>query len=206
MFAGLPQRGQVWEVCWGGTVRKRTLASTHLYVSSRQISPRMVVFLRYCRHRPCTPLPRPVLLRVVRLSMAHQRAAVNPSEQEDHIARQVGQGAVAGVVLAPAPALLVEQRLDAARRPGALGVFLREGVRFLLAPAHFVLELIDLAAGTRLAAIEATGVEEEGPAHLLALPLHLVGGHRRGGNQGVHAPINPQDPRDVPPGRQGLSG
>ncbi len=59
------------EVCWGGTVRKRTPASTHLYVSSRQISPRMVVFLRYCRHRPLHPFALvPVLLSVLRLSMA----------------------------------------------------------------------------------------------------------------------------------------
>jgi hypothetical protein len=146
-----------------------------------------------------------MLVRVVRLSMVTSEQEEHPGEQEEHIACQVRKGAVAGVVLAPAPALLVEQRLDTARIPGALGVFLRESVAILLEPAHFVPEVVDLAAGTGLAAIEAAGVEEEGTAHLLAMPLQFVGGHCRGGDQGVHPPVDSHHPLDVPQAGSGRS-
>ncbi len=99
-----------------------------------------------------------------------------------------------------------KQRLDASGVPGALGVILGEGVSFPLVPVHLVLEVVDLAAGAGLASIEAAGVEKEGTAYLLALPLPLVGGHGGGGDQGMHAPVDPEDPRDGAPGGQGLSG
>jgi len=118
------------------------------------------------------------------------------------MARPMRQGAVASVVLAPAAALLVEQRLEAARIPGALGMFLREGAPFLFAAAHVLVEVVELATGVRLAAIAATGVKKDGTAHLLALPSHFLGGHGRSSDQGVHAPIDSQHARDGAPGRQ----
>src|SRR5262245_40540330 len=92
----------------------------------------------------------------------HQRAPMDATQQEDGVARQVRQSPVAGVILSPTSGLLIQKRLDAARRPAALGVILREGVAFLLEPAHLFLEVVDLAAGAGLAPIEATRVEEEG--------------------------------------------
>jgi len=102
------------------------------------------------------------------------------------MARPMRQGAVASVVLAPAAALLIEQRLEAAGIPGALGMFLREGAPFLFAAAHVLVEVVELATGVRLAAIAATGVKKDGPAHLLALPSHFLGGHGRSSDQGMH--------------------
>jgi len=102
------------------------------------------------------------------------------------MARPMRQGAVASVVLAPAAALLIEQRLEAAGIPGALGMFLREGAPFLFAAAHVLVEVVELAAGARLAAIAATGVKKDGTAHLLALPSHFLGGHGRSSDQGMH--------------------
>src|SRR5262249_22990263 len=154
----------------------------HLYLSSRQISPRMVVFLRYCRQRPRTPLAPSRALERAQVLDGHQRAAMHAVEQQDDIARQVSKRAIASVVPAPAAALLIQERLDAAGVPSVLGMFLREGVALSLEVPDLLVELVDLAAGARLTAIDATGVEEEGTAHLLALPLHLGGGH--GGGHG----------------------
>src|SRR5262249_27502950 len=97
---------------------------------------------------------------------------------------------------------LVEQPLDAARIPGAFGVILGEGVALSLALLDLLLEVVDLAAGACLATIEATGVQEEGTAHLLAVPSNIADGHCRGGDQGMHAPIHAEHPLDVSPSWQ----
>jgi hypothetical protein len=131
---------------------------------------------------------------------------VNPSEQEDYIARQVSEGAIAGIVPAPAAAFLVEQCLDASGVPGALGVIFEEGVSFLLVPAHFVLQLVDLAAGARLASIEAADVQEEEPACLLTLLIPIGGCHCRGSDHGMHAPIHAEHPLDLPQAGTGCIG
>jgi hypothetical protein len=118
----------------------------------------------------------------------------------------MSQDALAGVVSAPAPRLLIRKRLDAFGVPGTLGVNLGEGVALSFVSLDFLVELVDLAAGAGLAAIEATRVQKERPAHLLALPLHLIGRHGRygrGGDQGVHTPIDPRDTRDGAPGGTG---
>src|SRR5262249_31101092 len=157
------------------------------------------------RQRPFTPLPLPVLWSVLRLSIATSAQPCPRASRRMTLLARVGQRPVPPVVFAPTAGLLMQARLDAARIPVSLGMFLRERVPCLLAPAHFRVALVALAAGARLASIEAAGVEEEGTAHLAVRALSFADRHRGGGDQGVHPPVDSQHPRDGAPGGQGLS-
>src|SRR5262249_23400842 len=149
--------------------------------------------------------PRPPSRRLERLQGLHcqQGRPMQATQQQQDSGGQMGQGAVAQVILAPAARDFAVIGGDTLGVPCPFEMDRRgywvvgERLVFLFEAVAFGVEVVNLAARACLAAIETTSVEEERPPHL---PLVSVNGCRRG--QGMHSPLCSEHPLNGFPGRR----
>src|SRR5258708_11678111 len=118
------------------------------------------------------------------------------TEEQQHIACQMGQSAIALVVLAPTAVNFPTPFSKLLVEPASFGMIGGQGVPLLFIPGHLRLQLINLSAGSCLVAIKSTRVEEKGPAYLFAVFVH--GGFRQGC---VDAPVCSPPALNAFPGR-----
>ena len=94
------------------------------------------------------------------------------TEEQQHIACQMGECSITLLILTPAPVNLSTKECELLVVPRAFGVIGGQGIALLFVPGTLLLEFINLSAGAGLSAIETTGVEEKWPTDLLAVFVH----------------------------------
>ena len=106
-------------------------------------------------------------------------------EQQD-VAGQVGQSAIALFILAPTPINFPTVERNPLVEPCSVGVIFWQSIPLLFISDTLLLEFINLLAGACLSAIKTAGVEEDGPTHLLVVFINSSSREKR-----VDAPVCP---------------
>ncbi len=118
-------------------------------------------------------------------------------QQQQHITRQVRQGPIALLILAPTPLDFPAQDSDPLGVPGTFGMINGQRFSLFFIAGHLLFQLVDLTARAGLFAIKTTGVQEKRAAHLLVM---LIKGD--GSEEGMDAPVGPQGSLHALPCRQ----
>jgi len=122
---------------------------------------------------------------------------MHPGQQHQYITRQVRQGPIALLILAPTPLDFSAQDSDPLGVPGTFGMINGQRFSLFFISGHLLFQFVDLTARAGLFAIKTTGVKEKRAAHLLVM---LIKGD--GGEEGMDAPVGPQGPLHALPCRQ----
>ena len=91
------------------------------------------------------------------------------THEQQHIACQMGQGAISVFILAPTPINLSTPYSKLLVEPESFGVIDWQGIPLRFIPGNLLLELINLSAGSCLSAIKTASIEEKWSSDLLAL-------------------------------------
>ena len=94
------------------------------------------------------------------------------AQEQQHIACQMGQSAIAPFILAPTAIYFTTEQRKLLIEPEAFGVIRWQGIPLVFVCGHLLLQLVDLPSGAGLSAIKTTGVEENWSAHLLVVFVH----------------------------------
>src|SRR5260370_34893253 len=107
---------------------------------------------------------------------SQQRAAMHLTQEQQHIACQMSQGAIALFIFAPTAHYLAPIERKSLVHPGSFGVIGEQRIPPLFVCGHLFLQLVDLSSGACLSAIKTARVQEHWPAYLFVVFVH--GGSR----------------------------
>ncbi len=121
-----------------------------------------------------------------------QLAVKGGGQHQQDVGRQAGEVVIPRFVLAPAAADLLTHDWQGVLAGGAFRVTDREPISLRFQSSHFGLELVNLAAQTRLPAIKGAGIQKERTPDLVAIPIDHADG-----DEHAYAPIETQNALDI---------